>query len=255
MVMGILSLADSAHNKKSKQSVTEYALERAEQLLEQGATIIDVSRETSNITAQQELEILLPVIEVLAKRISVPISIDTSNTDVMIAAVSAGAKILNDIRAFTKPGSIATACRSGAMVSLMHMQYDPTIRRVESNAQDIVSEVYQYLEQRIAAFVEEGMPKNKIIIDPGFGFGKNLAQNLLLLRSLDVFKNLQCLIMVDISHKSMIGQIIEAPADRRVYGSIAAEVIAISRGADIIRSHDVQATADAIKVVRAVASM
>ncbi len=172
----------------------------------------------------------------------------------MSAAVNAGARMINDVHALSKINALHTAAKLQQPVCLMHMHSDPVNQQLSSVDKDIVSVVYKYLQSRIEACVAAGIDKSKLLIDPGFGFGKNLAQNLSILRSLHVFKNLQCPILVDIAHKSMLGQILNVDQDQRVYGSIAAEVIAISKGADIIRSHDVRATVDAIKVIKAVAS-
>jgi dihydropteroate synthase len=173
----------------------------------------------------------------------------------MQEAVNAGAKIINDVRALTKPGAISMAAKLGVPVCLMHMQNEPGTMQLAPAYHDVISEVFQYLEHRITACESEGIDPKKIIIDPGFGFGKNLQHNLALLRSLEIFKRLQKPLLVGISNKSMIGQILDVNVDQRIYGSLAAAIIAISKGADIIRAHNVQATMDAIKVFKAVAGV
>lgn len=257
-VMGVLNLGTENLQADDKHSLVEKALLSAEQMLADGAAIIDVScgllrNELETLSVNQELDLIIPVIEIISKRISIPISVDTSNPEVMQAAVQAGAKMINDIRALTKLSALATAVQLNTEVCLMHMQNDPVTKHVNAQDKDIVSIVYQYLEQRIAACVTAGMDPKRIIIDPGFGYGKSLPQNLNLLRSLHRFKNLNCPILVDLAHKSMLGQILDVSVEGRTYGGIAAEVIAVSRGADIIRSHDVRATVDAIKVYTAIA--
>ncbi len=258
LVMGVLKLG-AAHQSEQPVLTIDQALHKAEQMLAAGAALIDVycevaSEGASTISVQQELDSVVPVIELISKRISIPISICSSTPEVMSAAVNAGARMINDVHALSKINALHTAVKLQQPVCLMHMHSDPVNQQLSSVDKDIVSVVYKYLQSRIEACVAAGIDKSKLLIDPGFGFGKNLAQNLSILRSLHVFKNLQCPILVDIAHKSMLGQILNVDQDQRVYGSIAAEVIAISKGADIIRSHDVRATVDAIKVIKAVAS-
>lgn len=259
VVMGVLNLGSVGLHDDAKHSLVEKALVEAEKMLADGAALIDVScgvlrNEVEKLSVQEELDIIVPVIEIISKRISLPISVDTSNSEVMRAAVHAGAKMINDTRALTKLSALNTASSLKAQVCLMHMHNDPVTQQLGDSKTDIVSVVYQYLERRIAACVVEGIDRKNIIIDPGFGFGKTLPQNLNLLRSLHMFKNLNCPILVDLAHKSMLGQILDVTVESRIYGSIAAEVIAVSRGADIIRSHNVRASVDAIKVLKAIAS-
>lgn len=253
VVMGVLNLEGNVIQNDSPPSIVEKALVQAEKILADGAGIIDISCEGS----QDQLEILIPVIEAISQRISIPISIGTSNPEVMSSVVAAGAQIINDACSLTKLNALATIVALGPHVCLMHKHNDPVNKQLNLVGQtaannDIVSIVYKYLEQRIAACIAAGLDIKKIIIDPGFGFGKSLPQNLSLLRSLHFFKTLNCPILVDISHKTMIGQILDAAVEDRTYGSVAAEVIAISCGADIIRSHNVPATVDAIKVINAI---
>jgi len=255
VVMGVLDLSPSFLHEDRTHSIFEQALIKAEQFLQDGAAIIDVCYSSSldsgsSLSAQQELDILIPAVEIISKRIGIPISVETSNPEVMIAAVESGAKMINDTRALTKLGAMATVAKLKVHVSLMHMQCDPLTLQLTPQSNDVIIEVFQYLEQRITACVAAGIDQKKIMVDPGFGFGKTLPQNLNLLRSLQVFKNLHCPILVDLAHKSMIGQILNAPTEARDYGGVAAEVIAIGNGAEIIRSHNVRATADAIKVIK-----
>jgi len=213
--------------------------------------MLDVSSEGF----EEDQEHIANAIEKITSRIGIPISISTSNPDIMSSAIDAGASLINDIRALTMPGALAKAVELRAPVCLMHMQNDPVTKQVASVDGEIVKDVYQYLELRRAACLEAGIDHNKIVIDPRFGFGKTLPNNIALLRSLNKFKALNCPIMVGLSHKSMIGQIIDEPVEQRVFGSITAAAIAIGNGADIIRAHEVKATTDAIKVIRAVMSM
>lgn len=254
--MGVLSL-----NKSMLMSpgFVDKALQDAEQLLEQGAAIIEIScrstrEEVGSLSVDEEIALIGPVIEVICKRVNVPVSIGTGTPLVMEAAVRAGAAIIDDIHALTKVSALQTAAQLHRHVCLVHMYSDPVTKQLNTSDNDIVSIVYNYLEQRITDAVNAGIEARKIIIDPGFGFGKSLPQNLSLLRQLHVFKKLHCPILVDLSHNSMVGQILNTSLDKREYGNIAAEIIAISRGADIIRSHNVQASADALKVLKALGS-
>ncbi len=171
----------------------------------------------------------------------------------MQAAVAAGATMVNDVRSLTKPGALNMIAKLRVPICLMHMQNDPVTMQIAPTYNDVVTEVYQYLEDRIKACIAAGIDSKQIIIDPGFGFGKNLQHNISLLRALRIFTKLDHPLLVGISHKSMIGQILDVSVEKRVYGSVAAAIIAISNGADIIRAHDVQATVDAIKIYNAVA--
>lgn len=246
IVMGAISI--------TRDTQTEQAIVQGDSMLQQGAAILDIgmSRSSDNITVQEELDRLIPIIEILSHRMGIPISVATSNPDVMVAAVNSGAKLINDVISLTKAGALSTAAKLEVPVCLMHLQRDPAIMYAASNYQDVISEAYKYLQQRIEACVAGGISLNRIIIDPGFGFDKNLQHNLSLLRSLQVFKNLQCPLLVGMSHKSMIGQILDVAAEKRIYGELTASVIAIGKGANIIRTHNVQAVVDAIKVIKAV---
>jgi len=243
LVMGSLSI--------SADALINQSVAHGEYMMRDGASILGVgydylsAAETSKPSVQKELDRVIPVIEALAKRIAIPISVCTSNPDVMLAAVNAGAKMVNDILALTKPGAASMVAKLGVPVCLMHNQQNQIYN-------DIVKDVYEYLEQRIIKCKSEGINQKNIIIDPGFGFGKNLQHNLNLLKNLQIFKNLNCYLLVGLSNKSMIGQILDEPVEQRLYGSIAAEVIAVSKGADIILAHQVKATVDAINVVKAI---
>ncbi len=248
--MGVLSL-DVAASLRQNGSFVDKVVAQAEQMLIQGSTIIDICC-IENISLQEELNLLIPSIEAIKKRMSVNISVNTSMPEVMEAAVRVGATMINDPRALTKLGAIEMAAKLQVPVCLMHMHSDAVTKQVTGQLRDIVSDVYHYLERRINASVAAGVAIKNIIVDPGFGFGKTLAQNLQLLRSLHVFKNLNCPLLIDVSHKSMIGQILDETVENRVYGSIAAESFAIICGVNIIRSHNVQATSDAVKVMQAI---
>ncbi len=255
-VMGVLNVIPDPTTAGGQFPDVDQLVAAGESMLMDGAACIDVVGLSNlvdvKISIQEEIDRVIPVIELLSKRVAIPVSINTSNPEVMEAAVNAGASIVNDIRALTKPGAISTVAKLGVYVCLMHMYNDPTTMHLTPGQKDLVVEVYQYFEQRIAACEAGGIDRKKIIVDPGFGYGKNLPQNLNLLRSLPIFKKLNCPLLIGMANKSMIGQILDVPPEQRIFGSIAAVVIAISHGADIIRTHDVKAMVDAIKVLKAI---
>ena len=176
---------------------------------------------------------------------------DTSKALVIREAANAGAHILNDIRSFSEPGALQAAAQSGLPVCVMHMQGEPRTMQQAPHYQNVVREVYTYLEAQVARCVAAGIEKNHIILDPGFGFGKTLAHNYQLLDKLDLFHNLGLPVLAGMSRKSMIGQLMDIPPDERVAGSVACAVIAAMKGAQIIRVHDVKETVQAMKVVEA----
>lgn len=260
VVMGILNHTPDSFYDGGSYSSVEQAVVRGTQMLQEGAAIIDVGGESTRpgatkISTQDEIKRVVPLIKALAERLAIPISVDTSNPEVMLAAIEAGAKMVNDVRAATMPGAINMLAKLGVPLCIMHMQNQPATMQLKPTYTDVVSEVYQFLEQRLAACVAGGIDPKKIIIDPGFGFGKNLQHNLSLLRSLEVFKGLGHPLLIGISNKGMIGQILDVGLEQRIYGSVAAAVIAVSNGADIVRAHNVKATVDAIKVYKAVAML
>lgn len=244
IVMGVLELAPGFKLHDT--------LLRGEEILLAGAALLDISADDATLDDPADIPKIQELITSLTGRIGIPISISTSNPDMMKAAVKSGASMINDIRALTMPGALVQAAELRVPVVIMHMQNDPVIKQVAATNDDVVAEVYKYLQQRISACEEGGIDRNKIIIDPGFGFGKSLAHNLCLLRSLDKFRALKCPIMVGLSRKSMIGQIIDAPPEERSFGSVTAAAIAVGNGADIVRAYEVKGTADAIKVIKAV---
>lgn len=245
VVTGSLSLTTDSF---ISQSVAhgEYIARDGAAIIEVGYNLFD-NYDAAKITTSQEIEMVVPVIEALAKRIGTPISVCTSSPEVMEAAVSVGARMINDILALSKPGAVAMAVKLGVPVCLVHNQ-------ISASYKDVVNEVYAYLEQRIKKCIDEGVDPKNIIIDPGFGLAKNLQHNLSILKSLQIFKKLNSRLSVGLWNKSIIGQILEVPIDQRVYGTIAAEVIAIVKGADIVRTHQIKATMDAIKIIKALSA-
>jgi dihydropteroate synthase len=227
-------------------------------MLDDGVDLIDIGGESTRpgavpISAQEELDRVIPVIEALNARIEKPLSIDTSKAVVMREAVARGAVLINDVYALRQEGALAAAVASGAAVVLMHMQGEPTQMQLAPEYQDVVEEVARFLTERIFTCQMAGMDKKRIIVDPGFGFGKNRAHNVDLLAQLKRFTQLECPVLVGLSRKATIGEITQQNhAKDRLAGSLAAHLIAAQRGAALIRTHDVRATVDALRVLAAI---
>lgn len=261
-VMGILNITPDSFsdggqlwdgNKLKKDAV----LKKAQQMVVDGAAILDIGGEStrpgaSSVSLQQELDRILPVIELLHTELAVPLSVDTSKLAVMRAAVTVGANMINDVRALTAPGTLEFVAAANIHVCLMHMPAEPPVMQVEPHYQNVVAEVYAYLAQRIDAALAAGISKEHLIIDPGFGFGKTVQHNLTLLRELEVFQRLGVPILVGLSRKAMIGSLLGLPVNERLAASLALAVWAVSKGAVIIRAHDVKPTVEVIQMVQAI---
>lgn len=256
-VMGILNVTPDSFSDGGRFSDREGALAHALRMVEEGAAIIDVGGESTRpgsaeVSVDEEIARVVPVIEHLTSRISVPVSIDTSKPEVMRAAVEAGAGMINDVYALRRPGAVAAAARLKVPVCLMHMQGEPRTMQQHPVYGDVVAEVYGFLRERIDACVDAGIERHRLVVDPGFGFGKSLAHNLSLLKHLDHFADLGVPLLAGMSRKSMVGAILDAPLDGRLIGSVTAAVIAMQRGASILRVHDVRETVQALRMVMAV---
>ena len=227
-------------------------------MVDEGAALIDIGGESTRpgaqmVSVQEELDRVMPVLENLLKELSVPISVDTSKPQVMAEAVRVGAGMINDVRALQEPGTLAILAANEAIpICLMHMQGIPTTMQRNPHYQRVVDDIKTFLEERIRVCEESGIGRHRILIDPGFGFGKTLEQNLCLLKHLEVFLSLGVPLLVGLSRKSMLGAILNVSVDERLYGSLAAAVIAASQGAHIIRAHDVKATVQALQIYNAV---
>lgn len=256
--MGVVNVTPDSFSDGGLCADTDAAIAHALSLIDAGADILDVGGESTRpgatpVTLDEELRRVIPVIEALAARCQIPISIDTSKPEVMRAAVAAGAGLINDVHALRLPGALDAAADSGAAICLMHMQGEPGSMQQSPSYDDVCAEVQHFLTDRILACQFAGIDKKRIAIDPGFGFGKNLAHNLELLARLDSLKVLGCPLLVGVSRKRMIAEITGREAfDQRVSGSVAAALIAVQRGAAIVRVHDVAATRDALRVWQAV---
>ncbi|MEJ2609596.1 MAG: dihydropteroate synthase [Candidatus Thiodiazotropha sp.] len=259
-VMGILNLTPDSFSDGGRFNIWDDALRHAVQMVEEGAAIIDIGGESTRPGAQpvsvdEELERVIPLIEALANEIPVPISVDTSKAQVMREAVSAGAGMINDIMALREPGALQVVAEAGVPVCLMHMQGEPRMMQNAPHYEQVITEVKTFLQARLNACMQAGISHDRVILDPGFGFGKTLAHNLELLKNLDQFESLNLPLLVGISRKSMIGALLgDRPVNERLFGSLAAAVVAAMKGGAIIRAHDVRATVDAMKIVSVVRS-
>ena len=228
-------------------------LRRVESYVKDGASIVDIGGESTrpgatSVSVDIELHRTIPVIEAVKKNLDIPLSIDTSSPIVMAEAISAGVDIINDVRALSVPGAIDVALDSNVAVCLMHMMGEPRTMQKAPQYSNVVSEVCEFLRGRIAACKQVGDIENRVLIDPGFGFGKTVNHNYQLLKFLNAFQDLGCPLLVGISRKSLIGTVVNRPEKERIYGTIAATILAINNGASVIRTHDVAATMDAIRV-------
>jgi dihydropteroate synthase len=254
--MGVLNVTPDSFSDGGRYLDPEVALTHAERMVEEGAGIIDVGGESTRpgaapVTAEEETRRVVPVIEQIVGRLPVTVSVDTSKPEVMRAAVAAGAGVINDVRALRYPGALEAAASSGAAVCLMHMQGEPGSMQADPRYDDVVAEVRGYLLARADACLGAGIPRERICLDPGIGFGKRPEHNLALLRELRELATLGYPLLVGVSRKSLIGIITGRPAGERVAGSIVMAALCAERGARILRAHDVAATVDALKVVEA----
>jgi dihydropteroate synthase len=255
LVMGVVNVTPDSFSDGGRFFDARQAIEHGKRLAGEGAAILDIGGESTRpgaapVSADEELRRVLPVIEGLAGGSAV-LSIDTSKPEVMRAAAAAGAELINDVYALRLPGALEAAAESGCAVCVMHMQGEPRTMQKDPQYGDVVNEVKAFLEARVQSCRAAGIAAERIAIDPGFGFGKTLAHNAALLRGLGAFTALNRPVLVGLSRKSMLGRILDKPADERVYGSLALAVMAVLNGARIVRAHDVAATADALKTVAA----
>jgi dihydropteroate synthase len=257
VVMGILNVTPDSFSDGSLYAGIDAALERAAQIAAEGAAIVDVGGESTRpgaaaVEESTEIARVVPVIEGIAAASDIAISIDTSKPKVMAAAVAAGACIVNDVYALRAPGARAWAAESEVGVCLMHMQGEPRTMQDHPRYEDVVAEVSEFLTRERDECIRSGVARDAIAIDPGLGFGKSLAHNLTLLKSLSHFAALGSPLLVGVSRKSFIGRVLGRPVDDRLYGGLGLAALAVTLGARIIRTHDVGATRDAIGMVSAV---
>lgn len=260
LVMGILNTTPDSFSDGGQFNIVSVAVDHALQMIEQGADMIDVGGESTRpgaapVSLAEEISRVIPVIEKIRQQSSVFISVDTSKPEVMRQAVAAGADMINDVLALQALDAVETCAQLKVPVCLMHMQGEPRSMQTHPQYDDVVTEIKTFLQQRANVCLQAGIQPDNIVLDPGFGFGKTLQHNLTLLKHLDMFNDLGCPLLVGLSRKSMIGKILDAEVDDRLYGSLAAAVLACSKGARIIRVHDVKPTVDAVRVYHAVSSI
>ena len=252
-VMGILNVTPDSFSDGGQFSQLDKALVQAERMIEQGADFLDVGGESTRpgakpVSLQQELDRVIPVIEGIVSRFDTVVSVDTSKSEVMKTAVSAGAGLINDVRALQQGDALTVAASLDVPVCLMHMQGQPDNMQRSPSYDDLVLNVIEFLTKRINACVAAGIPRTQIITDPGFGFGKSLEHNYELLARLDELKALNVPILSGTSRKSMIGNLLNRDVAQRMAGSIVTAGLALQGGAQIFRVHDVQQTLDALKI-------
>ena len=256
-IMGILNVTPDSFSGGGIFLSRDAAVAHARTMVEEGADLIDVGGESTRpgaqaVSEQEELDRVIPVIEAIARAVPVPISIDTSKPQVMRAAVAAGAGLVNDVRALREPGALEMVASLKVPACLMHMQGEPRSMQHHPVYQNVVAEVRDFLQERIDACIAAGIASQRLIIDPGFGFGKTLEHNLDLLRQLGALRALGVPILAGLSRKSMIGALFSLPVDQRLQASVALALIAVQNGARILRVHDVRATCEAIRMFEAV---
>lgn len=256
-VMGVLNVTPDSFSDGGRFVNRDAAVRHAEVMANAGAALVDIGGESTRpgadaVTEQQELDRVMPVVEAIRGRIDLPISVDTSKPGVMRAAAAAGAALINDIRALREPGALDAAAASGVPVCLMHMQGQPRTMQANPHYQDVTAEVTNFLQERLAACAGAGIGRDRLLIDPGFGFGKTVRHNVELLANLRQLAVIGPPLLVGLSRKSSLGVLTGREVDERLPASLAAAVVAVMRGASIVRAHDVAETVDAIKIVAAV---
>ncbi len=256
-VMGILNTTPDSFSDGGRFTAPTAALLHAEQMAADGAAIIDVGGESTRpgangVGEQEEIDRVAPVVEALRAAVDVPISVDTSKPGVMRAAVAAGASMINDVRALRSDGALKAAAELRQPVCLMHMLGQPGTMQQDPGYSNVVDEVIQFLRERVAKCREAGIDENLLVIDPGFGFGKTSNDNIELLANLRQLQDIGPPILIGVSRKSTLGSITGRAVDGRLPASIAAAILAVERGAAIVRAHDVAETVDALRIARSV---
>ncbi|ELM3751551.1 dihydropteroate synthase [Aeromonas dhakensis] len=251
-VMGILNVTPDSFSDGGHFNQLERAMTHARQMVAEGATLIDIGGESTrpgapDVSEQEELDRVLPVVERMVRELDVMISLDTSKAAVMREGCAAGAHLINDVRALIEPGALAAAAAADVPVCLMHMQGQPRTMQAEPHYDDLLGEVRAFFDERIAACLTAGIAREQLLLDPGYGFGKTLEHNYQLLAQQESLLDYQLPLLVGMSRKSMIGNLLGRPVDERLAGSLACALIGMQRGARIIRVHDVRATMDALR--------
>ncbi|MEE3387311.1 dihydropteroate synthase [Alcanivorax sp. DSM 26293] len=257
VVMGILNVTPDSFSDGGRFTERDAALRQAERMLADGAAIIDVGGESTRpgaapVSEQQELDRVVPVVEALTSELDALVSVDTSTAAVIRGAAAAGAGMINDVRALRRSGALGAAAASGLPVCLMHMQGEPGNMQDDPRYQDVTAEVVDFLRQRIAACGQVGIPRERLLVDPGFGFAKTVAHNLTLMHEMAALQELALPILIGISRKSLFGKLLGRDVNERLPASLAAAVMCVERGAMIVRAHDVKETVDVVRFAHAV---
>lgn len=253
VIMGILNVTPDSFSDGGQYASLDKALWQAEAMLTQGADIIDIGGESTRphakpVSEEEEINRVMPVLERIKQEFDALVSIDTSSPKLMRLASTQGADMLNDVRALSREGALEAAAQTGLPVCLMHMQGEPQSMQNQPQYHNIVDELLAFFRQQISQATQAGIAPNKLLIDPGFGFGKTVQHNYQLLNQLARFSELNCPILVGLSRKSMLGAVLDVPVNERLIGSVAAALLAVSKGANIVRVHDVKATKQALDI-------
>ena len=256
-IMGILNVTPDSRFGSNYYQQLDDALARTEAMINEGASIIDVGGDSTrpgadSVSLAEELDRVIPVVEALQQRTETIISVDTRKPEVMHEVIAKGAHMINDVCALRVAGALDIIAKSNVAVCLMHMQGEPATMQQHPHYENVVDEVKAFLKQRLQVCIKAGIAAERIVIDPGFGFGKNLQHNLTLLKHLDEFQSLDVPILVGLSRKSMLEKLLGLPVDQRLPASLALAVLAAGKGAAIIRTHDVKPTFEAVKTAWAV---
>ena len=261
-IMGILNVTPDSFSDGGQHNNLDAALFHAEKMIQQGAVLIDVGGESTRpgaapVSLQEELDRVVPVVEAIHQKLDAIISVDTSTPEVITQSAAVGAGLINDVRALQREGALAAAAATELPICLMHMQGQPDSMQQAPSYDSVVNDIHEFLAERISACADVGIEKSRLLLDPGFGFGKSVDHNYQLLNELESFHQFDLPLLVGISRKTMIGKVLQdknlqdRPANQRLYGSLAAAVIAAMKGSAILRVHDVAATFDALQVVAA----
>ncbi|KPX42728.1 Dihydropteroate synthase [Pseudomonas syringae pv. helianthi] len=256
-VMGILNATPDSFSDGGRYSQLDAALRHAEAMVLAGATLIDVGGESTRpgarpVSASEEVERVAPVVEIIARELDVIISVDTSTPEVMLATAGLGAGLINDVRSLQRPGALEAAAGTGLPVCLMHMLGEPGTMQNDPYYEDLVGDVGAFLLERMSHCAAAGIAQQQVILDPGFGFAKTLEHNLSLFKHMEALHALGRPLLVGVSRKSMIGAVLGRPVDQRLSGGLALAALAITKGARILRVHDVAETADVVRMIAAV---
>ncbi len=256
LVMGILNVTPDSFSDGGQFIEVEEALRQVETMLQQGADIIDIGGESTRpgapeVSVEEELKRVIPIIHAIKARFNCLISLDTNKAEVMQAGIDAGVDLINDVCGLEGEGVLAVIANASVPVCIMHMQGSPRSMQTNPTYHNVVEEISQYFEKRIAKCQQLGISRDRIILDPGFGFGKTVSHNYQLLAGLEQFKQLECSLLIGLSRKSMIGQVLDEPVEQRLTGSISALTLALNNGADIVRVHDVKESKQAVRIFNA----